>query len=247
MALGGCRGTSQRSGYGGGSIKLDVTGTLSLSGAVDANSSANSAGAGGSLWIRAGRITGDGTLSAISLDTIRPGAGGRIAVESADWGFSGTLSVDGETHPNSNKNYPGTIFTNCAANVAAIGLADRGPTLVSSYSKEVMNSSILPSWTSENLGGQAFVLSRNVSEWRGSSMAWTEGFTLAKDGQPVANTATYTISGLAANAGAMVSVNGEEEKYYTNADGILSFNADLAAGDNSIYVKITSGMILILR
>ena len=78
-------------------------------------------------------------------------------------------------------------------------------------------------------------------------MAWTEGFTLAKDGQPVANTATYTISGLAANAGAMVSVNGEEEKYYTNADGILSFNADLAAGDNSISVKITSGMILILR
>ncbi len=247
VALGGCRGTDQRSGYGGGSIKLDVAGTLSLSGAVDANSSANSAGAGGSLWIRAGRITGDGTLSAISLDTTRPGAGGRIAVESADWGFSGTLSVDGETHPNNNKNYPGTIFTNCAANAAAIGLADRGPTLVSSYSKEVLNSSILPSWTSENLGGQAFVLSRNVSEWRGSSMAWTEGFTLAKDGQPVANTATYTISGLAANAGAMVSVNGEEEKYYTNADGILSFNADLAMGDNSISVKITSGMILIVR
>ena len=248
VALGGCRGTSQRSGYGGGAIKLDVAGTLSLSGAVDANSSANSAGAGGSLWIRAGRITGDGTLSAISLDTSRPGAGGRIAVESADWGFSGTLSVDGETHPNNNKNYPGTIFTNCAANVAAIGLADRGPTLVSSYSKEVLNSSILPSWTSENLGGQAFVLSRNVSEWRGSSMAWTEGFTLAKDGgQPVANTATYTISGLAANAGAMVSVNGEEEKYYTNADGILSFNADLAMGDNSISVKITSGMILIVQ
>ena len=78
-------------------------------------------------------------------------------------------------------------------------------------------------------------------------MVWTESFTLAKDGQPVANTATYTISGLAANAGAVVSVNGEEGKFRTDSAGILSFNADLAAGDNSISVKITSGMILILR
>ena len=247
VALGGCRGSSQRCGYGGGSIKLDVTGTLSLSGAVDANSSTNSAGAGGSLWIRAGHITGAGTLSAISLDTSRPGAGGRIAVESADWGFSGTLSVDGETHPNNNKNYPGTIFTNCAANVAAIGLADRGPTLVSSYSKEVLNSSILPSWTSENLGGQAFVLSRKVTNWRSSLMSWTEGFSFAKDGSTVANAATYKIGGLAAGIYANVDVNGNVTKVRVGQDGTLEFSAPLVAGENNISVSINSGFIILCR
>ena len=247
VALGGCRGTDQRSGYGGGAIKLDVTGTLALSGKISADSASTTAGAGGSIWVRAARIEGDGALSAVPGECRRPAAGGRIAVEAVDWAFSGTVAVDYTTHYSDNKSYAGTVFTNVACSTAAVGLVGGRPTLVSSYDKEVLDSSLLPTWSSDYWGGQAFVLSRNVSEWRGSSMAWTDGFTLAKDGQPVTNTATYTISGLAANAGAVVRVNGEEGKSRTDAAGILTFNADLAAGGNSISVKIASGMILILR
>ncbi len=249
IALGGAAGpgANAKPGYGGGAIKFDVAGTLTLSGTISADGSYDTAGSGGSIWVRAGRIEGVGTFSAAPAESRRCGAGGRIAVEAADWDLAASFNVDCASHYNDNPAYAGTVFTNVACSVSAIGLVGGRPTLVSSYDKEVLDSSLLPTWSSDYWGGQAFVLSRNVSEWRGSSMAWTEGFTLAKDGQPVANTATYTISGLAANAGAMVSVNGEEEKYYTNADGILSFNADLAMGDNSISVKITSGMILIVR
>ena len=118
---------------------------------------------------------------------------------------------------------------------------------MSSYSNEVLNSSILPSWTSENLGGQAFVLSRKVTNWRSSLMSWTEGFSFAKDGSTVANAATYKIGGLAAGVYANVDVNGNVTKVRVGQDGTLEFSAPLVAGENNISVSINSGFIILCR
>ena len=247
IELGGCWGTNTRRGYGGGAIKLDVAGTLALSGTVEANGSYSSAGAGGSIWIRAARITGAGSLEAISINATRPGAGGRIAVESANWNFSGGLSVDYIKHPNNNRNYPGTIFTNVVCRSSALGFGHSGPMLASSYEKEVLNSSILPTWNDTTLGNQAFVLSRNVDNWSRSRMSWTEGFSLAKDGAGVANTATYKIDNLTPGAKGTVSVNGVESAVRVGSDGALTVETPLVAGENTIDINLATGLTLYVR
>ena len=247
IELGGCWGTNTRRGYGGGAIKLDVAGTLALSGTVEANGSYSSAGAGGSVWVRAARIEGNGSFSAVPGECRRPAAGGRIAVEAADWAFSGTVAVDYTTHYTDNKSYAGTVFTNIACGVAAIGLVGGKPTLVSSYDKEVLNSSILPTWSSDYWGGQAFVLSRRTRDWRRSSMSWTEGFSLAKDGSAVANAATYKIDNLTPGAKGTVSVNGVESAVRVGSDGALTVETPLVAGENTIDINLATGLTLYVR
>lgn len=247
IALGGARGANERAGYGGGAIKLDVVGTLALSGKISADSASTTAGAGGSIWVRAARIEGDGALSAVPGECRRPAAGGRIAVEAVDWAFSGTVAVDYTTHYSDNKSYAGTVFTNVACSTAAVGLVGGRPTLVSSYDKEVLDSSLLPTWSSDYWGGQAFVLSRKVTNWRSSLMSWTEGFSFAKDGSTVANAATYKIGGLAAGVYANVDVNGNVTKVRVGQDGTLEFSAPLVAGENNISVSINSGFFILCR
>lgn len=247
VALGGARGTNERAGYGGGAIKLDVAGTLALSGTISADAASVTAGGGGSVWVRAARIEGNGAFSAVPGECRRPAAGGRIAVEAADWAFSGTVAVDYTTHYTDNPAYAGTVFTNVACSVSAIGLVGGKPTLVSSYDKEVLNSSILPTWSSDYWGGQAFVLSRRTRDWRRSSMSWTEGFSLAKDGSAVANAATYKIDNLTPGAKGTVSVNGVESAVRVGSDGALTVETPLVAGENTIDIKLATGLTLYVR
>ena len=79
------------SGIGGGAIKLVITGTLTLDGSIVALGTADqniarSGGTGGSIWITASQITGEGKIDAsgptgIGNDQIvGTGSGGRIAL-----------------------------------------------------------------------------------------------------------------------------------------------------------------------
>ncbi len=95
LGSGGGQPSAGGGGAGGGAIKLFVTGTLTVNGAISANGGYGSAddgfhvgggGAGGSIWLNVGNLTGTSTISANGGDTQdndRDGGGGgagRIAI-----------------------------------------------------------------------------------------------------------------------------------------------------------------------
>lgn len=121
---------------GGGAISLDVTGDFVLDGKVtaDAGSSASYGGAsGGSVWIRANRMSGTGSVTAKGAGSTNNnrygGGGGRISIQlkSADFGhaefksaFTGTISAaGGYTTSNTNTRYSpgaaGTVYVETVA------------------------------------------------------------------------------------------------------------------------------------
>ncbi len=78
-------GTAGSSFLGGGAIKLNVTGTLDLSGEILANGEFSNSyyrgSSGGSIWLNVATLTGVGVIQANGTDSyITPGGGGRIAV-----------------------------------------------------------------------------------------------------------------------------------------------------------------------
>ncbi|MCM8790744.1 MAG: hypothetical protein NC938_03480, partial [Candidatus Omnitrophica bacterium] len=82
LGSGGYGGISQ---YGGGAIKLVVTGTLTNNGTIEANGvggGSYSPGSGGSIWIDCGTLTGSGTITANGGNAggWGGGGGGRIAI-----------------------------------------------------------------------------------------------------------------------------------------------------------------------
>ncbi|MFA6531270.1 MAG: hypothetical protein WCT32_00155 [Patescibacteria group bacterium] len=102
LSLGsGGRGSS----YGGGAIKLTVSGILNNNGGtISANGVSGNAGngSGGSIFITANQLTNSGTISAVggTSNSYGGGGGGRIAVIiTGDTSFaqSGTISVNGGT------------------------------------------------------------------------------------------------------------------------------------------------------
>ena len=233
--------------YGGGAIRLEVEGELAVSGTICADGHLNSRASGGSLWIKANRISGNGSLTAYPGTHQRYGGGGRIAVEAKEWAFSGAFGVEKGQSPYNNQSFPGTVFTNAVCNSAALGLNTGAPILESSYAKEIFNANIA-TWEAALFGGQAFLLSRRITEWKPRRlMAWSEGFSLMKDGTPVANTGTYVISGLNPGRRATVTENGVSRYVMTDSEGVLTFETELQAGNNDISVALSSGMMIIMR
>ncbi len=79
-------GTSGRFNLGGGSITLNVTGTLDLNGQIIANGSTEGStswygASGGSIWLTANTLSGAGSIEANGSNVFEiPGGGGRVAV-----------------------------------------------------------------------------------------------------------------------------------------------------------------------
>ena len=68
---------------GGGAVQLVVGGTLTVDGKILAESStanSNGTGSGGSIWLTAGALVGEGYISAMSANTTWPAGGGRISI-----------------------------------------------------------------------------------------------------------------------------------------------------------------------
>ncbi len=112
---------STRFGCGAGAIKLTVTGGLTVSGAISANSGGWSRGSGGSVWISAGTLNGNGAIRAnggpaeASAADFTGGGGGRVAVYLTGPGasvdnFGGTISAVGGNMPNPKDGSAGTVF-----------------------------------------------------------------------------------------------------------------------------------------
>lgn len=129
----GCYGSTDY--CGGGAVILDVTGDFALYGKVtaDGGDGTDSAGpSGGSVWIRASKMTGTGTVSAEGGSPSgkrKGGGGGRISIQLEDEdldyaafksGFTGVLQARGG-YPSNNGTYErtsgaaGTIYVETAA------------------------------------------------------------------------------------------------------------------------------------
>ena len=104
-------------GAGGGRIKLNVGGVLTVNGQLNANgqSAFASGGAGGSIHILAGTLAGDGSISANGGDagyaSSGGGGGGRIAIYYGSSIFNGTVTAFGGFSSLANSGGAGTIFT----------------------------------------------------------------------------------------------------------------------------------------
>ncbi|MBX3383132.1 MAG: hypothetical protein KF864_06445 [Phycisphaeraceae bacterium] len=118
MGSGG--GFNNGSGRGGGAIRVSAGGPAHISGTITASGGNTTnfnggGGSGGSIWIDAASITGDGIIRAdggspTSVST-GGGGGGRIALYADSFGYSGTIRAFGGPAPNdARKGGPGTIY-----------------------------------------------------------------------------------------------------------------------------------------
>ncbi|KAH3880032.1 hypothetical protein DPMN_003944 [Dreissena polymorpha] len=100
-------GATTSSGRGGGQIKLSATNTITVDGTIDMSADAAGSGSGGSIWLTAATITGDGFLYANGSGG---GAGGRIAtVASGSLSFTGISQAPGSKASNGDIGGSGTI------------------------------------------------------------------------------------------------------------------------------------------
>jgi len=117
LGSGGGSWFSNPGGAGGGAVRLIVSGALTLNGSIVAigvqPGPAAGAGAGGSIWISAGSLSGTGTLQARGgnggQNSWGGGGGGRIAVYACSIASSLTSTVAGGSANNGN-GQPGTII-----------------------------------------------------------------------------------------------------------------------------------------
>jgi len=108
---GGDRDSNRWGGAGGGSIKLVVSGTLTINGSVKANGEdawwqRGGGGAGGSVWIECGTLSGSGFISANGGDGKGwnrggGGAGGRIKITALNSTWTGIIGAVGGIGPGS--------------------------------------------------------------------------------------------------------------------------------------------------
>ncbi len=113
---------------GGGAIRLSVSGVLTLSGSITANGTPVScgntqtqggSGSGGSVWITAGSIVGNGTISAAGGGGCAAGGGGRVAVYSSS-SAPLTANITANGGYGNGIGGPGTVYRSLAGQNATL-------------------------------------------------------------------------------------------------------------------------------
>ena len=129
---GGGGNVSSFGGIGGGVIELNIQGTLEIDGSMTANGTrgsgiAGGGGAGGSIYLTAGSISGPGAIAANGGGGANSlgggGGGGRIAIIAGANSFSGT--INGYGGAGANPGGAGTIYLRTASGIAEL-LLDNG-------------------------------------------------------------------------------------------------------------------------
>lgn len=240
-------GAYSSEGIAGGAIEIRTPGTLTLNGTVTADGSGRSSG--GSIWLRAGSITGTGTVRAVPGTGDRPGAGGRLALEAADYSFTGSFNVAPGCYKNSNPSQPGTIFLG----KGTLPLEYSPVTAV--YTAEGFTSANHPISSAADATAEALVVERVYSRCSASGLyEWVERCYRLKDGSIFENGVTYTVSGLKPNVCVEVMHNGvailsgEGGKLRADADGVVSFPATLVRPGGDVFsVRQSLGLTIMVR
>jgi len=134
-------GSGGQDAAGGGVVRLNVSGTLTVTGIISANGAACvcSEGAGGSIWLSAGTLAGSGTIRANGGNNTsgNPGGGGKISLTYTTRTHNGTVTAYGFTGGAYNAyvstSAPGTIYTKASAATYGDLLIDNGSSSTVSY------------------------------------------------------------------------------------------------------------------
>jgi len=142
---GGGRYVGNPAGAGGGCARISVGGTFTISGAIEANGvigvSSSGCGAGGSLWLSAANLAGDGAIAANGGQgsNYGGGGGGRIALYYTTRSFTGSTSARGGASAASSNDAggAGTIYIKRAADTGSLTIQNiaanlPAPTLITS-------------------------------------------------------------------------------------------------------------------
>ncbi len=214
---------------GGGAIKVVVSDTLAVYGAITASGAPfiidMYSGAGGSVWVVARTLTGNGAIRADAglFNSVGSG-GGRVAIDAVHDTFSGPVTV---TRGGAGS-YTGTVFR-CQSVVFGSSTPDSvGPALHTTFSNS----------------GNDVAITRTVTKW-GNTLEWTDASARC-GGAALNNTAAYTLTGLPASRYA-VSTNGVHMLSATAAAGSLTLSA--IPLNPSVIVRLDgpSGTVMLLR
>lgn len=153
---------------GGGAVLLAVSGNLNVDGAISSTSARGGywPGAGGTINIRAGTLTGAGTIRAnggVGANTVYAGGGGRVAIRLTEAGatfdaFGMTdISASGVSSSSTTASYlssAGTVYLQSAAQAEGAGL------VIVRNDNYSVNSNSATWFPSTRNGGEADVLSQ---------------------------------------------------------------------------------------
>jgi len=120
-------GSGGQSRFGGGAIKLETTQNIIVNGEITVRntltSSPDTGGAGGSIWLKASNISGDGILNTTGGDDSNGGGGGRIALHADTIDFSGV--IDNEGGENNPVGYAsgGTVYINATTITSSMNIS----------------------------------------------------------------------------------------------------------------------------
>ncbi|MBI5797523.1 hypothetical protein HZA98_01305 [Candidatus Woesearchaeota archaeon] len=226
---------------GAGVIFLNISDTLSLNGIINSSASMVASlggGSGGSVYIIAKNMSGNGTISARGGATKGTtndggGGGGRIALYYQTRDFTGEVNVSGGSEASGTSALPsgaGSLFicqmtgnVSCmSANGATVKLASGGMTLMTSYN---INESISINKTI------------NATWMTSSSVNWTD-----QSGN-LSVIATHNLTGFTASANYSIFENTTlNSTQVTNASGAFTaFNTSLSSAQHDINIRFNSG------
>ncbi|WP_413578215.1 beta strand repeat-containing protein [Bdellovibrio sp. HCB290] len=226
MGSGGGRYFSSYAGWGGGALKLTVTGTLTVNGNISTNGSAGSttndgAGAGGSLWLDVGTIVGAGSLTANGANSgagaggAGGGGGGRIYVRYATNSYTGSATATAGTGGTPAATMGTVLFAGSSGGVecitpitislssSEIGMYG-GNLVVSNGCKMTINGDIYPGTVT--VTGSGSQLNQNGHLLVTGNIDVTSAGVIVMGGNTIMNTG-YTVSAGSINIAASSSIN----------------------------------------
>lgn len=151
VSLGSGGGRTSSDGAGGGALKINLTGTLTVDGtltaggnAAGANALERGAGSGGSLWINGGTLAGTGTIKAnggAGSSGGGAGGGGRISLGVTSTTFSGLYQVSsGARGSASHQGHSGTISFPANTDLTVAGAMTLGSDTAYSFQSVTINN-----------------------------------------------------------------------------------------------------------
>ncbi len=202
-------------GTGGGAIRLDIAGNLTVNGTISANSQNSAfAGSGGSVWLSCSNLAGTGRIAADSVNGSSYGGGG------------GRVSLVYNT-----KTYTGTVSAACSGSGTLVGqpgtICESGASFPASGNVTLSQSG---HW---NLGGGVFnwsqlTVSNGVGAWLENGTVTVAAATLR--GPVWLSTGSYTFGDFSVTGGSVVIAYSSAA---TTITGALS-----VAGSSTFYLPV---------